>query len=97
VSPQDPNDFTITAEFTADTIAGTPAVNQYSGSYTLGDDGSFSVGTPISTKMAGPGADMQSESTYLQLLAVARSCKVDGDTLTFSNEGGNVSLIYAAQ
>ena len=97
VSSQDPNDFTITAEFTADTIASTSAVNQYSGSYTLGDDGSISVGTLISTKMAGPEAAMQAESTYLRLLGAARSCKVDGDTLTLSDEGGNTSLIYTAQ
>ena len=36
ISSQDPNDFTITAEFKDGRIGGTSAVNQYGGPYTAG-------------------------------------------------------------
>ncbi len=94
VSSQDPNDFTITAEFKDGRIGGTSAVNQYGGPYTAGDDGSFSVGDLASTMMAGPEPDMQAEQKYMELLAAAKSFAVDGDTLTLSDGSGNESLIY---
>ena len=96
VSSQDPNDFTITAEFQDGRIGGTSAVNQYGGPYTAGDDGSFSVGELVSTMMAGPEPDMRAEQTYLKLLAEAKQFKVDGETLTLSDANGNGSLIYTA-
>jgi heat shock protein HslJ len=96
VSSQDPNDFTITAEFKDGRIGGKSAVNQYGGPYTAGDDGSFSVGELVSTMMAGPEPDMRAEQIYLKLLAEAKQFKVDGKTLTLSDANGNESLIYAA-
>jgi heat shock protein HslJ len=96
ISSQDPNDFTITAQFADDRIGGTSAVNQYGGPYTTGDDGSFSVGELVSTMMAGPEADMQAETNYMTLLAAAARFQVDGETLTLLDEGGNESLIYTA-
>jgi heat shock protein HslJ len=96
ISSQDPNDFTITAQFAEDRIGGTSAVNQYGGPYTAGDDGSFSVGELVSTMMAGPEADMQAETSYMTLLAAARQFQVDGETLTLLDEGGNESLTYTA-
>jgi heat shock protein HslJ len=96
VSSQDPNDFTITAEFKDGRIGGKSAVNQYGGPYTAGDDGSFSVGELVSTMMAGPEPDMRAEQTYLKLLAEAKQFKVDGKTLTLSDGNGNESLIFTA-
>ena len=96
VSSQDPNDFTITAEFQDGRIGGKSAVNQYGGPYTAGDDGSFSVGELVSTMMAGPEPDMRAEQAYLKLLAEAKQFKVDGGTLTLSDANGNESLIYTA-
>ena len=96
VSSQDPNDFTITAQFADGRIGGTSAVNSYGGPYTTGDDGSFSVGDLVSTMMAGPEPDMRAEADYMTLLAAARQYKVDGETLTLLDAGGNESLIYAA-
>ena len=96
VSSQDPNDFTITAEFKDSRIGGTSAVNQYGGPYTAGDDGSFSVGEIVSTMMAGPEPDMRAEQTYLKLLAEAKKFKLSGKTLTLSDANGNESLIYTA-
>ena len=96
VSSQDPNDFTITAEFKDGRIGGTSAVNQYGGPYTAGDDGAFSVGELVSTMMAGPEPDMHAEQTYLKLLPEAKRFKIDGKTLTLSDANGNEVLIYAA-
>jgi heat shock protein HslJ len=95
VSSQDPNDFTITAEFRDGRIGGKSAVNQYGGSYTAGDDGSISFGELVSTMMAGPEPDMKAEQTYLALLNAARKFRVEGDTLTLSDAQGNDSLIYS--
>jgi len=96
VSSQDPNDFTITAEFKDGRIGGTSAVNSYGGPYTTGGDGSFSVGELASTMMAGPEPDMQAETTYMALLAAAKEFRVDGETLTLLDGDGGESLIYAA-
>jgi heat shock protein HslJ len=96
VSSQDPNDFTVTAEFKDGRIGGTSAVNQYGGPYTAGDDGSFSVGELASTMMAGPEEDMRAETTYMTLLAAAKQYAVDGETLTLSDANGNESLIFTA-
>ena len=96
VDSQDPNDFTITAEFKDGRIGGTSAVNSYGGPYTTGDDGSFSVGDLVSTMMAGPEPDMQAEAAYMALLAAAKEYRVDGETLTLLDGGGSDSLIYAA-
>jgi heat shock protein HslJ len=96
ISSQDPNDFTITAQFAEDRIGGTSAVNQYGGPYTSGEDGSFSVGELVSTMMAGPEADMKAEQKYLALLAAAKNYQVDGETLTLMDANGNESLTYAA-
>ena len=94
ISSQDPNDFTITADFKDGRIGGTSAVNQYGGPYTAGDDGAFSVGELVSTMMAGPEADMQAETSYMTLLAAAKKYEIDGGTLTLFDGDGNESLIY---
>jgi heat shock protein HslJ len=96
ISSQDPSYFTITAEFKDGRIGGTSAINQYGGPYTAGDDGSFSVGDLASTMMAGPEADMQAETSYLTLLAAAKTYEIAGDTLTLCDAGGNESLVFTA-
>ena len=96
ISSQDPEDFTITAEFKDGRIGGTSAVNQYGGPYTVGDDGSFSIGELVSTMMAGPEPAMRAEQTYLNLLAEAKKFELDGKTLTLANANGNELLVYTA-
>jgi heat shock protein HslJ len=95
VSSQDPNDFTITAEFKDGRVAGKSAVNQYGGPYTAKDDGSISFGDLASTMMAGPEPDMKAEQTYLAMLAKMTSFKIDGDQLTLT-DGGGQELIYSS-
>lgn len=94
VSSQDPNDFTITAEFKDGRIGGTSAVNRYGGPYTAGDDGSISFGDLVSTMMAGPEPDMKAEQIYLELLDQVEEFAIDGDELTLSAGAGNIALIY---
>jgi heat shock protein HslJ len=87
-------DFTITAKFTKEDISGNSAVNSYSGSYKLGNGGSFSVGPVAGTLMAGPEPAMRAESTYLTLLDQAGSYKLVDGKLILYDKGENESLIF---
>jgi len=89
-----PTDFRITARFDNGQVSGVSAVNTYGGGYTAGPDNAFLVGQLSSTLMAGPDAANRAETAYMELLAEARSFKVEGDTLTLSDENGNVSLVF---
>ncbi len=71
LSPLDPNDFTITAQFADGEISGDSAVNTSSGPYTAGPDDAFAVGDLVSTRMAGPEPDMRAEGAYLKLFSEA--------------------------
>lgn len=94
---QDPGDFTITADFADGKVGGKSAVNTYGGPYTVGPGDAFSVGELASTMMAGPEPDMRAEQTYLSLLAAARACSLEGDTLTLFDGDGAVSLVFTAR
>ena len=80
VSSQDPNDFTITAEFKDGRIGGKSAVNQYGGPYTAGDDGSISFGDLVSTMMAGSGAGHEGRADVPQ--AARRGRRSSGSRAT---------------
>ena len=95
LSSLDPANFTITANFADGKISGRSAVNSYSGSYTTGPNGAFSVGQTASTQMAGPEPAMRAEHAYLTLLQQARSYSLAGQTLTLFDANGNESLIFA--
>ena len=94
LSSLNPADFTITAKFADGKISGRSAVNSYSGSYTAGSNGSFSVGQIASTEMGGPEPAMRAEGAYLTLLQQARSYSRAGRTLTLFDANGNESLIF---
>lgn len=89
-----PDKFNITAKFDGGRISGHNGVNTYSGSYTLGSGDDFSTGDLVSTKMAGEPDAMQAETTYMNLLSKAKSCKRDGKKLTLYDKAGNESLIF---
>ena len=97
ISAQNPNDFTITAAFEAARISGTAAVNQYSGSYRAGKDGSIQTGVLAVTLMAGPPEAMEAERRYLELLAQAKRFRMRDAMLTLSDEHGNTLLIFEMQ
>ena len=92
----DPARFVITATFKDGQMSGRSAVNQYSGPYTAGDDGSFKGGPFAATQMAGPPDAMTAEDDYFKLLERTRSFKVDGATLVLSDSGGASLLTYKA-
>jgi len=83
----------ITAKFDGKIMSGFSGVNQYTGGYTAGTDGSFKVGKIAGTLMAGPEPLMKAESTYLKLLEGCDSFAVTDGVLKLST-GGNETLIY---
>ncbi len=83
----------ITANFDGTTMSGFSGVNQYSGGYTAGTDGSFEIGKIAGTLMAGPEPLMAAESAYLKLLEGCDSFAVADGVLTLST-GGNETLTY---
>ncbi len=89
-----PADFTITATFAAGKISGNSGVNSYSGPYTAGSDGSFSIGQLASTAMGGSEPAMRTESAYVTLLGQAASYKTSAGLLTLFDANGNESLIF---
>lgn len=91
---QSPAGFEITASFSAGKISGHSAVNTYGGTYTAGPSNAFSVGQLASTEMAGPEPAMKAESTYLKLLAAAKSYREARGQLTLFDASGKASLIY---
>lgn len=96
VSSLYPGDFEITAAFEDGQISGKAAVNSYSGPYTAGPTGDFSVGGLSRTEMAGPEPAMRAESIYFELIEQARSYRVDEGRLTLMDANGNELLIFAA-
>ena len=83
----------ITASFDGAAVAGFSGVNQYTGPYTAGDDGSLEIGEIAATLMAGPEDLMLAEQAYLKLLKGCDGWEVDGDTLTLST-GDETTLTY---
>lgn len=89
-----PDGLAIRAKFADGKIAGFSGVNSYGTSYTIDDDGQFSVGAIAGTKMAASGPAMRGEGAYLALLGQARSYKISAGQLTLFDAGGNPSLIF---
>jgi heat shock protein HslJ len=83
----------ITANFDGTQLSGFSGVNQYSGPYTAGTDGSLKIGELAGTLMAGPEPLMKAESAYLELLKGCDSYRVESGKLTLST-GGTETLIY---
>lgn len=92
-----PDQFNITAEFSASSISGRSAVNSYGASYTAESDGSFSVGAINATRMAGTEETMRAESIYFDLLAQARGYSLSGSTLMLKNSANQELLIFRAK
>ena len=97
ISSQDPNDFTITAQFADGRIGGTSAVNQYGGPYTTGDDGAVLGRRPRQHDDGRSGAGHAGgDGLHDAARRRPRQYEVDGETLTLLDAGGNESLIYTA-
>jgi heat shock protein HslJ len=83
----------ITATFDGTKVSGFSGVNQYSGPYTAGKDGSFKVGEIAGTLMAGEPAAMAAEQAYLAALATCDTYKVADGKLTLFT-GKQETLVY---
>jgi len=86
----------ITATFDGGKVGGFSGVNQYGGSYSAGTDGSLTIGELTSTLMAGPGALMDIESAYIELLQECDSYQVEAGTLTLSTSGAETLVFERA-
>jgi heat shock protein HslJ len=84
----------VTARFADGLVGGTGGVNSYGGDYKLGSGGAIELGEIASTLMAGSDEANRAEAAYFALLRDVASYKVDGDTLTLYDAGGNESLIF---
>jgi inhibitor of cysteine peptidase len=89
-----PGDYDVTAAFENGQVGGQAPVNLYSGPYTVGVNGSFKVGTLISTKMAGSEEAMRAETLYFELLGQAKAYRLVDDRLTLLDANLNELLIF---
>ena len=83
----------ITATFDGTQLSGFSGVNQYSGPYTAGDDGSFKAGPLAGTLMSGPEPLMKAEQAYLTLLQDCTKFEISDGRLTLSS-GAQETLVY---
>lgn len=94
VSSISPAEFEITAEFRGNRISGRSAVNHYSGTVELDEDGKFEVGAVAVTRMAGPEPAMQAEEAYLRLLEEVRRYRWSGEKLVLVDRDDNILLEF---
>jgi heat shock protein HslJ len=87
-------DFAITARFADGGVSGRSGVNTYRGAATVGPGDAISFGPMATTRMAGPEPAMRAEGAYLELLAAAKSYRIDGDRLVLFDAAGNESLVF---
>ncbi len=73
-------------------ITGFAGVNRYSGKLDAAAlrDGHFATGPLAATRMAGPPEAMELDEQFLGLLDRANRYRVDGATLVFSDESGEL-------
>lgn len=83
----------ITATFDGTQMSGFSGVNQYSGPYTAGGDGSFKAGPFAGTMMEGPRPLRVAEKAYLSLIPQCTAYSISDGILTLS-VGPQPTLIY---
>jgi heat shock protein HslJ len=87
----------VTAAFAAGTVSGSGGVNRYTATYETTADGAISISQPAATLMAGPQAAMEQEQAYFAALEKAAGFSVTSDSLTLTDEQGNVLVRYEAR
>ena len=96
-----PDDIEITAEFRPGGIAGRSACNRYTGPVEIDlAAGTIKVGALVSTKMACPPPQMESEIRYLSALERATGLTLETGRLTVRAEddaGATSTLAFAPQ
>jgi uncharacterized lipoprotein YbaY len=87
----------ITAQFGPDgTVSGFGGCNDYSGTYTIGQDGTVKMGPITATQKTcnQPANVMEQESQYLAALQSAATFQVQGSSLTAQNANGQLAVQY---
>ena len=87
----------ITAQFGPDgQLSGFSGCNDYSGTYTIGQDGTVKMGPISATKKScsQPANVMEQESQYLAALQSAATFQVQGSALTAQNADGQLAVQY---
>jgi putative lipoprotein len=87
----------ITAEFGTDgQISGSSGCNDYTATYTTGEDQSIQIGPVTTTEKAcsDPDNAMQQESQYLAALQSATTYQVLGQELTMQNADGQLAVQF---
>jgi heat shock protein HslJ len=93
-----PEDIEITAEFRQGGIAGRSACNRYTGPVAIDlGAGTIQFGALVSTKMACPAPQMESETRYLGALERASGVSLEPGRLTIQSAdeaGGTSTLLF---
>lgn len=87
----------ITAQFGPNgQVSGFSGCNDYSGTYTVGQDGTVKMGPITATQKTcdQPANVMQQESQYLAALQSAATFQVQGSSLTAQNANGELAVQY---
>jgi heat shock protein HslJ len=87
----------VTAAFAAGELSGSGGVNRYTATYEATADGAITVSTPAATLMAGPPAAMEQEQAYFAALEQVAGFSATADSLTLTDEQGNVLVRYEAR
>jgi heat shock protein HslJ len=85
----------ITARFEDGLVGGTGGVNSYGASYEIKRAGGSEIGIVTSTLIAAVDEEANAaEAAYFGLLPRVAGYEVEGETLTLSDAGGNVLLVF---
>ena len=87
----------VTAVFAAGELSGSGGVNRYSATYETAADGAITISTPAATLMAGPPAAMEQEQAYFVALEQVAGFSATADSLTLTDEQGEVLVRYEAR
>ena len=87
----------VTAVFAAGELSGSGGVNRYTATYETTADGAITISPPAATLMAGPPAAMEQEQAYFAALEQVAGFSATADSLTLTDEQGNVLVRYEAR
>ena len=87
----------VTAVFAAGELSGSGGVNRYTATYETTADGAITISTAAATLMAGPPAAMEQEQAYFAALEQVAGFSATADSLTLTDEQGEVLVRYEAR
>jgi heat shock protein HslJ len=87
---------TLTADFTADSVAGSGGCNDYNGPYTLAG-ASVTIGPLAATRKACDQAIMDQETEFLTALQTPATVEVSGAIVTLRDASGATQVVLAAK